>query len=239
MHEGHRKRHKDRYLKEGLESFGDHEVLELLLYYCIPRKDTNEVAYRLLERFGSLNAVFDADPADLQVVEGIGEHSAVLISMIPRIARRCELAAIGDRPQLDSTAKAGAYAMALLKGVPVERFYLICLDSQCRVTHAVLLQEGTINQAAVYPRMVAETALRHRANSLIIAHNHPGGALKPSNSDIRVTRAVMDAVKPLGIDVLDHIIVSNIGYFSFVAERSMTEMDVKQAYTGYAAEPEK
>ena len=239
MHEGHRKRHKERYLKEGLEGFGDHEVLELLLFYCIPRRDTNTVAHKLLDRFGSLNAVLDADPADLQAVEGIGEHSAVLISLIPHIARRYELAAIGERPLLDSTAKAGAYAMALLKGVPVERFYLICLDSQCRVTCAALLQEGTINQAAVYPRMVVEAALRHRANSLILAHNHPGGVLKPSNADIRVTRAVMDAVKPLGIDVLDHIIVSNRGYFSFVAERSMTGMDVKQAHAGYAAEPEK
>jgi len=237
MHEGHRKRHKVRYLKEGLEGFRDHEVLELLLYFCIPRRDTNEVAHKLLDRFGSLNAVLDTDPADLQAVAGIGEHSAVLLTLIPQIARRYELAAIGERPQLDGTAKAGAYAMALLKGVPVERFYIICLDSQCRVMHAVLLQEGTINQAAVYPRLVVETALRYRASSIIIAHNHPGGALKPSTADIRVTRAVMDAVKPLGIDVLDHIIVSHKGYFSFVAENSMTEID--ETFTGYAAEPEK
>ncbi|MFZ5975028.1 MAG: RadC family protein [Bacillota bacterium] len=241
MHEGHRKRHKERYLTEGLEGFKDHEVLELLLYYSIPRRDTNEIAHTLLKKFGSLNAVLDADPSELEATAGVGIHSAILLSLVPAIARRYDIAAIGDRPQLDSTARAGEYAMALLKGIPVERFYLICLDAQCRVTYAALLQEGTINQAAVYPRMVVETALRHRAHSLIIAHNHPGGALKPSKADIRVTRAVMDAVKPLGIDVLDHIIVAGRGYFSFAAERSMTEMDasVQQKETGYAAEPEK
>ena len=241
MHEGHRKRHKERYLQGGLEGFKDHEVLELLLFYSIPRRDTNKIAHMLIERFGSLNAVFDANPADLMNTEGIGEQSAVLLSLVPAIARRYEIAAIGERPQLDSTAKAGSYAVALLKGIPVERFYLICLDAQCCVTCPALLQEGTINQAAVYPRMVVEAALRHHAHSVIIAHNHPGGALKPSKADIRVTRAVMDAVKPLGIDVLDHIIVTNRGYYSFAAERSMTEMDaqVQQRKTGYAAEPDK
>lgn len=228
-------------MKEGLEGFNDHEVLELLLYYCIPRRDTNEIAHFLLEQFGSLNAVFEADPADLEAVAGVGEHSAILLTLVPAIARRYEMSAIGNRPRLDSTAKAGAYAVALMKGLQVERFYLICLDAQCRVTYAALLQEGTINQAAVYPRMVVEAALRHRANSVIIAHNHPGGALKPSKADIRVTRAVMEAVKPLGIDLLDHIIVAERGYFSFAAERSMSEMDagVQQRETGYAAEPEK
>lgn len=240
MHEGHRQRLKERYLKEGLEGFQDHEVLELLLYYCIPRKNTNDIAHRLLERFGSLNAVFEAEPDALSAVEDVGGHSALLLSLIPAISRRYALRSIGNRPQLDTTAKAGEYAVALLRGVPVERFYLICLDAQCRVTYPALLQEGTIDQAAVYPRTVAETALRHRAHSVILAHNHPGGALQPSKADIRVTRKVMEAMKPLGIDVLDHIIVGNAGYYSFAAERSMTDelAAVQQGGLPYAAEPE-
>jgi DNA repair protein RadC len=240
MHEGHRQRLKERYLKEGLEGFQDHEVLELLLYYCIPRKNTNDIAHRLLERFGSLNAVFEAEPDALSAVEDVGAHSALLLSLIPAISRRYALRSIGNRPQLDTTAKAGEYAVALLRGVPVERFYLICLDAQCRVTYPALLQEGTIDQAAVYPRTVAETALRHRAHSVILAHNHPGGALQPSKADIRVTRKVMEAMKPLGIDVLDHIIVGNAGYYSFAAERSMTDelAAVQQGGLPYAAEPE-
>lgn len=220
VHGGHRKRLKSRFLEEGLDSFEDHQILELLLFFSIPRRDTNEVAHKLLKQFGSLSRVLEADPKDLASAGGVGDSSAILLSLIPSLARRYFNDRWGEMPALDSTSKAGEYIIDLFTGRTYEVFYVVCLDSQCRVIFPAMVQEGTINQAPVYPRMIVETALKHKANSVILAHNHPGGSANPSQQDIEVTKSVRRALESVQISVLDHVIAAGSRYYSF-AEKGM------------------
>ena len=215
IHKGHRKRVKARYVIEGLDSFEDHEVLELLLYYCIPMKDTNEIAHKLIKEFGTLSGVFDADPKDLCSKAAITENTAILLSLIPSLVRRYNRGKFKDKPILNSSTKAGKYTTSLFTGRLYEVFYVICLDSQNKVNHATLLHEGTINEAPVYPRLIVETALRHQASNILVAHNHPGGSLEPSQADIEVTKKIKVAVEAISINVVDHIIVAGDTYYSF------------------------
>ena len=218
-HKGHRQRVKNRVLREGVDSFEDHQILELLLFYCIPMKDTNELAHLLIDRFGSLAGVLDARPEDLCAVSGITENSGILLNLIPSLARRYHQEKLKEKTILDSTTKAGEYAKALFTGRLYEVFYVICMDSQNRVNHTALLHEGTINEAPVYPRLIVETALRHQATSIILAHNHPGGSHQPSQADVEVTRKIRTATEAIAITVADHIIVAGDGYFSFAENR--------------------
>ncbi len=218
MHEGHRERVKNRFLTEGLDSFEDHQILELLLFYSIPRKDTNEMAHKLLKRYGSLSGVMESDPNDIIKVNGISKNTAVLLSLMPSISRRYFKDRWGSRPALNSSSQAGEYSVSLFAGRAYEAFYVICLDSQNKVLFPALVHEGTINEAPVYPRLIVETALRHKANTVILAHNHPGGSLKASLADIKVTENIVNALGAIQINVIDHIIVAGSRYYSFAQE---------------------
>ena len=220
LHEGHRQRVKTRYLSEGLDAFADHQILEMLLFYSIPMKDTNELAHKMISEFGSLAILFEADPQDIKKRCGVSESTAILISLIPSLTRRYLKSKWGEKPVLSSSAKAGEYVISLFAGRIYEAFYLICLDSQHRVNSAALVHEGTINEAPVYPRLIVETALRHQANSVVLAHNHPGGTFQASEADIEVTKRIVTALASISIHVNDHIIVCGDRYFSF-AENSM------------------
>ncbi len=204
VHEGHRKILKQRFLKEGLNAFEDHQVLELLLFYTIPRRDTNEIAHRLLNKYGTLESLLDASPEDLIQNGGVTPNTAIFLSMVPQLARKYMLIKQGKKPVLDSSVKAGNY--------------VICLNSQNKINYTALVHEGTINEAPVYPRIIVETALRYKASSVILAHNHPGGSLKPSNADIEVTRKICDALKTISINVIDHMICAGNAYFSFAEQ---------------------
>ncbi len=220
-HKGHRQRVKKRVINEGIDSFEDHQILELLLFYCIPMKDTNELAHQLIRHYGSLSGVFDADPRDLCDQVGVTENTAVLLSLIPDLARCYQQGKFKEKTVLNSTTKAGEYTMALFTGRLNEAFYVICLDSQNKVNQATLLHEGTINEAPVYPRLIVETALRHQAASIILAHNHPGGSQKPSQADLDVTRKIKLATEAIAIPVVDHIIVAGESYYSFAENRML------------------
>ncbi|PKM62056.1 MAG: hypothetical protein CVU99_00960 [Firmicutes bacterium HGW-Firmicutes-4] len=218
-HKGHRQRLKKRVIKEGIDSFEDHQILELLLFYGIPMKDTNALAHALIDRYGSLSGVFDADPRDLCDQAGITENTALLLSLIPALARRYQQGKLAAKAVLSSTTAAGEYTLSLFTGRLNEAFYVISLDSQNRVNQASLLHEGTINEAPVYPRLIVETALRHQAASIILAHNHPGGSLAPSPADLAVTQRIKAATEAIAITVVDHIIVAGDGYYSFAENR--------------------
>ncbi|MCX7746529.1 MAG: DNA repair protein RadC [Clostridia bacterium] len=222
MHEGHRKRLRSRFIKEGLDSFEPHQVLELLLFYSIPRKDTNELAHILLKKYGSLSGVFEADSKDLAGTEGIGENTAILLSLIPQVARMYFKDRWGEKPVLNSSEKAGRYAVSLFTGRLYETFFIICLDAQNKVHYASPVHEGTINEAPVYPRLIVECAIRHQANSVILAHNHPGGSLKPSKADIEATNRIKAALEAISIKVVDHIIVAGDQYMSFAEKGLIT-----------------
>lgn len=218
VHEGHRNRIKERYMEEGLDSFSDHEIIELLLFYCIPKRDTNELAHRMVKEYGTLHDLLEADPRDIARRCKVSLNTATLISLAAPLSRRYLKQKWGNRPIVNSSTLAGNYALSLFAGRIYECFFIICLDSQNHVNHAALVHEGTINEAPVYPRVIVETALRHKANSIILAHNHPGGSLKASNADIDVTRKICQAMKPISISVVDHIIVAGDRYISFAEQ---------------------
>ncbi|MDD4493423.1 MAG: DNA repair protein RadC [Eubacteriales bacterium] len=220
LHTGHRNRIKNRYRLNGLDSFEDHEVLELLLFYSIPMKDTNHLAHKMLSEYGSLASLFEADPVDIQKKCGVTENTALLVSLIPSLARRYFNRKWGTKPVLDSSYKAGKYSTTLFTGRVYEAFYAICLDSQNRVNYPVLVHKGTLNEAPVYPRLIVEAALRHQANSVILAHNHPGGSMQPSTADVDVTRKIKAALEVISVKVNDHIIVAGENYVSF-AEKGL------------------
>ena len=220
MHEGHRERVKNRFLNEGLDSFEQHQILELILFYSIPRKDTNSIAHYLINKYGSLSGVLEADPKDLINVPGVSNNTAILLTLIPSLTRIYLKDKWGNKPVLDSPVKAGEYLLSLFCGKKYEVFYLICLDAQNRLNYAAQVFEGTINEAPIYPRLIVETALRHQANSVILSHNHPGGTLYPSDADIDATKKIISLLDSISIQVMDHIIVADDKYFSF-AEKGL------------------
>jgi len=215
LHEGHRQRVRARVLTEGLDAFEDHQVLELILFYCIPMKDTNEIAHTMIKEFGSIASLFEAQPEDIAKRCNVSLNTAIFVSLIPSLSRRYSKTQWGDKPLLNSSTKAGEYVLSLLSGRTYEVFYVICLDSQNKVNYAALVHEGTINEAAVYPRLIVEAAIRHKAASVILAHNHPGGGMQPSKADIEVTQRIKEALKAISIGTVDHVIAAGDKYYSF------------------------
>lgn len=228
MHESHRDRLRERFLSEGLEAFDPHQALELLLFYAIPRHDTNELAHRLISRFGSVAGVLDADPAEIEQFEGLGRRSSILLAMMKPMWRlyRRESARIG--PAMDNFKAACDFAADLFAGRTNEAFYVLCLDPGCRLIRAQLLCEGTVNEVSVHPRTVVETVLRSNASQIILMHNHPKGMLDPSPDDVAYTRRLTVACLSIGIDIVDHIIVSGEETYSFAREGRM-ETIIKEA----------
>ena len=222
LHKGHRARLRARFLKEGLDTFEDHQVLELLLFHAIPQIDTNPLAHHLMQRFGSLSAVLEADPKDLASIEGMGSNAAAFLSMIPQITRRYFHDRVRhSRKTLNTSEAAAEYLVPLMAGRPEEVFYLICLDSQLRVLYPALISESTVKDALVHPRHVVEAAVRHKAAAAILAHNHPAGGAKPSTHDHKLTRRLVQALGAISIKVVDHIIVAGEQIYSFSREGTM------------------
>lgn len=221
IHEGHRKRLRERFLRDGLSSLTDREALELLLTYAIPRRDVDEDAAALLARFGSLSGVLDADPAALRSVPGVGEGAAAFLSLLPELFGRYARSRLGERPRLSDPAAAARYAVTLFQGAREERAFLICLDLTGHVLGAPLLSRGTLDETPLYPRQVVEQALAMHAHAVMLAHNHPGGTPHPSRADIDMTRRVADALTAVGIRVLDHLIVGRGVCFS-MAKNALT-----------------
>ncbi len=222
LHAGHRERLRTRFVREGLDGFEDHQVLELLLFQAIPRSDTNPIAHRLMQRFGSLSAVLEADPKDLASVEGVGSNAAAFLSMVPQITRRYFHDRVRhSRKKLNTSEAAAEYLIPLMSGRPEEVFYLICLDSRLRVLYPALISEGTVKDALVHPRHVVEAAIRHKAASVILAHNHPAGTVRPSSQDHAITKRLVQALGAIQIQVVDHIIVAGQQIYSFQREGTL------------------
>lgn len=208
-HDGHRQRMKSRYMKEGLDSFERHEVIELLLYYAIPRRDVNELAHRLIDHFGSVANVLDADIEDLKQIDGIGENAAVLLNLIPSLSRVYTSSKWDRNTSLLSTNAIGEYAVSMYVGKKNEEFGIICLDSNRRVHHSGIIIKGTVNQTEAYPRVVVSEVLKHNAVNVVLMHNHPSGSLIPSQSDREATKNIVAALEAIGVHVIDHIIVAD------------------------------
>lgn len=214
VHDGHRKRMKQRFLEEGLDHFTDVQVLELLLFYCIARQDTNPIAHRLLEHFGSLSQVLEAPVEELCKVEGIGENTAVFLRLVTQVGRfyltdRASKAKI--LPTLESCAK---YLQSFFFGRNVETVFLLCLDAKCKMLCCKKISEGDVNSASLSVRKIVETALNINASSVVLAHNHPGGMAIPSSADIQTTMRIAAALRAVDVNFIDHILVTDDDYVS-------------------------
>ena len=218
MHEGHRQRLTDRFINEGFEGFEEHEILEYLLFYAIPRVDTNVIAHRLINAFGSLSGVLEANAKDLEQVPGIGKKTAAYICMFPELFRTYQRSKLGKKPYIRSIKDACDLAKSLLFGKAFEQFYVFWLDTQNRLIHHERLSEGSVSESPVYLNKVAAAALRHHAAKGVIAHNHPGGNATPSKADIDTTHDILRTLSLLGIELIDHIIVCEETCFSFQAD---------------------
>ncbi len=214
VHKKHRSRMRAKFREHGLDAFNEHEILEILLYYCIPRKDTNELAHEILDKYKTLANVFDATPEELMNETGVSEVTATLLSMIPKLSQAYDNSKWRKHNYLKSTEEYGQYAVSLLKDKQKEEFVLVCLNSNRLVRWSGTILKGTIDSTEAYPREIVNKALSYKATKVILAHNHPGGTLAPSVSDKESTKILIEALGGIGIEVLDHIIVSGNRYFS-------------------------
>jgi DNA repair protein RadC len=226
IHDGHRDRMKRRFLEHGLENFDDHSVLELMLFYALPRGDVNPVAHQLMEKFGSLAAVFDAPAEALTAVPGIGENTAVFIKLLPQIGRRYMMSRSSFDDILDSTKKAGAYLVPYFFAERDEVVYMACLDAKCKVLNCRLLFRGSVNAASVSIRKIVENALQYNSTSVILAHNHTSGIALPSPEDFETTRRVEAALRAVDITLTDHIVVADDDFVSMADTGFFSEANV-------------
>ena len=211
-HAGHRKRLRERYVRSGMDDFADHEVLELLLTYAIPRVDVNEQAHALINRFGSVANVLDALPEELCEVDRIGPEAARFLTMLPCVFRRYAMDKVTPMKSMDTLAKIGEYLMALYTGVTFERVYLLLLDNSMGLIECVHMTDGSINTAEVNVRRIAELAYFKHASGVVLAHNHPRGLAIASGNDYQVTQDLESALEALGVPLLEHIIVTENRY---------------------------
>lgn len=217
LHKNHRKRVRERFKKDNdLDSFEEHQVLELLLFYAIPRRDTNELAHKMINEFGSLYNLMNANPDEIEKRCKVSEQTSVLITMIPHIFRKFLLSKINsENIVINSFSIAKNYLEALLAGKPFESFYMMCLDMNKRLKKVVKISDGNSNSSPIYMEKVVGDAILYKSSFVIIGHNHPSGNQNPSNADLEVTRQIVNALLYVNIKVLDHIIICGETNFSF------------------------
>ena len=214
VHDGHRARKKAQFRAHGLDAFADHEALELLLYYAIPRVDTNPVAHRLIERFGSLDGVLSAPVEELEKVEGVGENAATLLSLILPFVRRSRMTASRKPVILNGVSACGAYFKDLFFGMRDEHLYEACLDAKAKLLQCFKAADGSVDTVNLNMRVIVENALKCGASAVILSHNHPSGVALPSPDDNATTLMVYDALRAVGIELVDHIIVADDDFVS-------------------------
>lgn len=220
---GHRKRLQERFQKSAAQGMHQYEVLELLLTYAIPRKDVKPVAKALMKRFGSISGILDARLEDLHTVQGIGTTSTTLMKLVKEMIGMYFQDRMAKSDFLSSPQAVINFARARISGNSYESFMAVYLNvKNVPVAHEIL-HEGTLDHAVVYPRRVIESAISHRAASVIFIHNHPSGQCEPSSQDRELTRTLAKATSAVEIRLLDHIIIGKGGYFSF-AEKNLPEL---------------
>jgi DNA repair protein RadC len=212
---GHRQRLKDRFVAGGPEALPDYELLELVLFNAIPRRDTKPVAKRLIERFGSFAEVVNAPPERLKEVKGIGDAAIVQLKLVRAGALRMMQGGIMQRPVLASWTAVLDYCRAAMGFEAREQFRILFLDKKNRLIADEVQQEGTVDHTPVYVREIVKRSLELSASAIILVHNHPSGDPTPSRADIDMTKQIVDAARPLGVTIHDHIIVGKQGHASF------------------------
>lgn len=206
---------KARFLKSGFDSFAEHELLEMLLFYSIPRRNTNDTAHSLIERFGSLRGIMSAQPDELMMLDNIGVNSAVLIKLVMAISQKCAFEDISTKETFDSIQKVVEFARKLFIGSTVETLYAIFLDNSLVMIECNCVATGTVNEVRPIMRTIVEKSVIKKASAVIFIHNHPNGPSKPSANDIDMTSIAENALQLVNVTLIDHIIIGNDGY-SFI-----------------------
>ncbi|MBR4949817.1 MAG: DNA repair protein RadC [Clostridia bacterium] len=205
---------KKRFLEEDLDKFEDHNILELLLFFGVAQKNTNEIAHNLLNTFGSLSAVFDASHSQLKKVPGVGDHIATLIKLIPSLSR----AYIKDKTKCKlfiTTEDLGAYILPHFLGISEEKLFVIYLDMKKNLLGSEFISEGSMNNVPIDYRKIIDGVLKYKASAIVVAHNHPGGIALPSMNDINSTKELSNILSFMDVKLFDHIIVADGDYISF------------------------
>ena len=216
VHKDHRRRVKERFLAEGLDGFADLHALELLLFFAIPQGDVNPLAHRLLDHFGTLRQVLEAPPQLLRQVDGVGEHTAILLGLVRGLSQKYLISRDKAVYPLNTLEDCGNYLMDRFVGRRDETVMLLCLDAKRKPLICKIISEGSVNAAEVNVRKVLETALAVNATSVILAHNHPSGIAVPSMEDVVTTRRMGVALDACSIPLEDHIVVADRDYVSLV-----------------------
>ena len=207
IHDGHRERLKERFAEHGLDSFDDLNALELLLFYAIPRRDTNPIAHELLNKFGNLEAVLNASERELTEVPGIGKNVAILLRLVPQIVKKSQVSKASEIKIIGNSTDAGKYLLPRFMNEKDEVVYMLCLDSKRSVICCLEMGRGVVNAVDTNIRRMVETALKHKATTVIIAHNHPSGFALPSREDDYFTGRLYKAMETIGIRLEDHLII--------------------------------
>lgn len=218
IHDGHRQRIRKQIQQYGLDSLSDIQFLEYTLFFVIPRCDTNELAHRLLERFGSLDRVIEAPAEELRKVSGIGERAAELLSLFWPMEKRHQVAKSKSLRILPTSEDCADYLLPYFIGETEEVVYLLCLDAKCKVLDCSLVHRGAVNSVAISARKILKKALDQGATAVFLAHNHPSGIALPSKEDIDATLYMKDALDAVDVLLIDHIVVADNDYVSLAAD---------------------
>lgn len=214
-HTGHRKRLRERFLNHGPEALADYELLEMILFPAKPMGDVKPMAKSLLATFGSFGQVLVAEPVELQKVEGVNEAAVVAIKVAKASAERLLREEVADKAVIKSWTQLLDYCRLHIGFNQTEEFHVLFLNHKLELIKDERQQKGTVNHTPVYPREVVRRALELGASSIILVHNHPSGDVNPSKADIDVTRQIVEAARPLGIEVHDHLVIGAKKHFSF------------------------
>ncbi len=235
VHSGHRLRVKERFYKEGLENFEPHQVLEMLLFFGIPMKDTNELAHRLLDSFGSIYKVLEASAEDLKQVEGVTDNVAALICFSGQLAKRYWIDRCDVGQILDTSQKIGEYVKFRFAGERNEKVLLVSMDNRKKLINCTCIANGSVNSADINIRLALRQALKDNATLVAIAHNHPNGHAVPSSADVRTTQMFAKALAVADIHLIDHIVVAENDYVSMAQTSSLAPLfDVRHTLTDKA-----
>ena len=212
---GHRKRQKDKFLKNSPSSFSDYELLELMLFQSIPRKDVKPLAKELLNKFGNLNNLINVDNENLSEVQGTNKSIFIHLQIIKELMNRALVGQVMNQNVIGSWSALLEYLKFNMGNLRLEQFRVLFLNKKNALIADEIMATGTIDQTPVYPREIIKRVLVHEAGSIILVHNHPSGNAKPSNSDIELTMQIVNACKTVNVGVHDHVIIGKSGYYSF------------------------
>lgn len=224
LNAGHRDRMREEFMKAGPEALPDYKILEMLLFYGIPRKDTKALAKTLIDTFGSMSGVLEADVTDLKAVNGMTTNAACLIKLVLPLAKRYRASKTDKVGYLHSFEEIGKFVVEQFYTVSTERAILICMDRKGKILGVNKLAEGDFDSAGISLRTIIGHIVKTEATSVVLAHNHPSGIALPSAEDVCVTRQIMDALKVISVNFIDHVIVAGDDYVSMAQSKEFEDI---------------